>query len=77
MTEADHEALAEALYACAGMVVLSGRPSGLYDQLYGNWRRVDRKALTDSGQMGTETLWLNSAAAAAQRQQVLFGGVGA
>jgi len=66
-TEADHRALAEALGGCRGMVVLSGRPSALYAELYdqAGWRRIERSSLLDSGRTGTEALWLNPAAAAA------------
>lgn len=63
MGEAEHVEMAEALHACQGMVVLSGRPSLLYDGLFGDWRRVDRQALTDAGLLAAESLWLNSAAA--------------
>jgi DNA adenine methylase len=68
MTQADHLALAEALHQAAGMVMLSGRPSGLYDELYGDWQRVDRQAVTDAGHLAAESLWLSPAAAAAQPQ---------
>lgn len=70
LTEADHRELAEALHAARGMVVLSGRPSALYDDLYGDWVQAQRESLTDSGRLGTEALWFNPAAAAAlQRGQ--------
>jgi DNA adenine methylase len=68
MVEADHRTLADALHAAAGMVVLSGRPSDLYDYLYGGWVRVQRQSLTDSGHLGTERLWFNLAAADALRK---------
>jgi DNA adenine methylase len=69
MTADDHRALAEVLYAARGMVVLSGRPSALYEELYGGWRCVQRSSLLDSGRLGTEALWLNPAAAAALPRQ--------
>lgn len=68
MTQAQHVALAQVLHQLAGMVVLSGRPSPLYDELYGGWQRVDRPSLLDSGRLGAESLWLSPAAAAAQPQ---------
>lgn len=74
-TETEHRALAEALHAVRGMVVLSGRPSDLYDRLYAGWTRTDRQALTDSGRTAIECLWHNPAAAAAthtNRQHPLF-----
>lgn len=62
MTDADHEALAEALRGCVGMVVLSGYPCALYDRLFGDWPRVERAALADGARARTECLWLNPAA---------------
>jgi DNA adenine methylase len=72
MTEADHTALAEVLRACQGMVVLSGRPSLLYDDLYRGWLRLDRLSLTDAGEQGAEALWFNPAASANRPQPNLF-----
>jgi DNA adenine methylase len=76
-TEPEHRALAEVLHACRGMAVLSGRPSALYDELYGGWVRVDRQALTDGGVLAAEVLWFNPAAAAAaartRHRQLAFG----
>jgi DNA adenine methylase len=69
MTDADHSDLAEALHQAAGMVVLSGRPSVLYAELYEGWPQVRRESLTDSGKLGAEALWLNPAAAAALPRQ--------
>jgi DNA adenine methylase len=68
MTEDDHRDLAEALHQLAGMVVLSGRPSALYAELYDGWRTVQRESLLDSGRLGAEVLWFNPAAAAALDQ---------
>ena len=65
LTEADHRDLAEVLHQAAGMVVLSGRPSPLYDELFGEWEQTRRESLTDSGRLGVEVLWFNPAAAAA------------
>jgi DNA adenine methylase len=72
LTEADHVALAAVLHGCQGMVVLSGRPSPLYQELYGDWVRLDRLALTDAAAMGAEALWMNPAAAARRPQPSLF-----
>jgi DNA adenine methylase len=70
--EDEHVRLAEVLHACRGMVVLSGRPSALYERLYGDWRRIDRRALNGAGLMAAEVLWLNPAAAAAAPQRSLW-----
>ncbi|MGU1862178.1 hypothetical protein ACSER1_26005, partial [Pseudomonas aeruginosa] len=45
-----------------GMVVLSGYPCPLYDELYSTWHRVDRHAYADGSRERIECLWLNSAA---------------
>jgi DNA adenine methylase len=72
-----HRALAETLHAARGMVVLSGYPSALYDDLYGAWAQVDRAEQIDSGRHVTERLWFNPAAAAAldraRHRQLTFG----
>ena len=65
LSDADHEALAEALHGLAGMVVLSGYPSDLYDRLYGDWRREEKTAHDGVSSPRTECLWINPACAAA------------
>jgi DNA adenine methylase len=62
MTDADHRDLASVLKTLRGGVVLSGYPSPLYDELYGDWNRVERSALADGAQKRTEVLWINAAA---------------
>lgn len=57
-----HARLAEILHGLAGMVVLSGYPSGMYDRLYGGWVRMDRAALADGARPRTECLWFNNVA---------------
>jgi len=79
ITEAEHRTLAETLHARRGMIVLSGRPSDLYADLYDarGWRRVERQSLTDAGRLGTEVLWFSpaAAAAAARARQLTFAEV--
>jgi DNA adenine methylase len=72
MDDADHERLAEMLRGVAGMVVLSGYPSPLYDRLYSGWVRIDRHAHADGARDRIECLWLNPAANAATPQQRLI-----
>jgi DNA adenine methylase len=60
--EASHRQLAGALRNCRASVVLSAYDSPLYDDLYGDWHRLDLPAFT--GQAGTygartEVLWSN------------------
>lgn len=73
MTDADHEALAEALHAAAGMVMLSGYHSPLYDRLFGDWHRVERAAHGDGAVDRVEVLWMNAPACTKLKQPSLFG----
>jgi len=59
MSDADHVALAEVLRNCRGAVVLSGYRSGLYDELFEGWQRVESTAWADGGVARTECLWLS------------------
>lgn len=65
LTAADHEKLLAALRGLAGMVMLSGYPSPLYDGVLSDWRRLETDAHADGARERTEVLWLNPAAAAA------------
>lgn len=69
MTDDDHRELAEVLRNCDGMVIVSGYPSPLYDELYDGWHVSERAALADGGKNGraerTEVLWINDACMAA------------
>ena len=67
----DHRRLADLLHACKGMVLLSGYPSPLYDELYPTWQRVEKQTIKNSHAEATECLWLNPAAASAVRQRPL------
>ena len=72
MTTEQHQHLLAGLQTLKGMVVLSGYPSELYDQMLPGWRRIDRAAHADGALARTEVLWLNPAAAAACPQPTLF-----
>lgn len=65
-----HRDLAEVLHRAQGMIVLSGYPSDLYGELFGDWSRIERPALGDHGARRTEVLWLNRAAV--ERGEPLF-----
>jgi DNA adenine methylase len=58
MTVEQHRMLAEVLHATKGGVILSGYPSALYEELYGDWRRVERKALAEGARERVEVLWM-------------------
>ncbi|MGE0232685.1 MAG: DNA adenine methylase [Flavobacteriaceae bacterium] len=65
LTDGDHSELLVFLRGLAGMVILSGYPSALYDDALADWRRVERDALADGAAKRTEVLWINPACAAA------------
>jgi DNA adenine methylase len=64
MTDEEHQELAQSLYDVDGMVVLSGYPSPLYQELYKDWE-THSVSSTCSGYRGssvrTEVVWLNPA----------------
>ena len=63
MTDDDHRELSAALHSVKGMVVLSGYHCELYNQeLYKDWRSVERTGFADGGAKRIEVLWLNPAA---------------
>ena len=62
MTDEDHRRLAVTLRDLQGMVMLCGYPCALYDELYGDWQRIEREALADGAKVRTECLWFNDAA---------------
>lgn len=63
--EKAHRELGEVLHACRATVVLSGYHSPLYDELYGDWFRVEMPSRTSQGNLQrierTEVLWSNRA----------------
>jgi DNA adenine methylase len=61
LVEADHPRLLESLLALSGMVVLSGYPHPLYDEMLPGWLRFERDAYADGGRHRKEALWLNPA----------------
>lgn len=72
MSDADHERFAEVVRSLSGMVMVSGYACPLYDRLFGDWHRIDRKALADGARDRIETLWLNAAAAGEMPRPALF-----
>jgi DNA adenine methylase len=59
LTEEQHRGLAELLHGVQGKVMLSGYASGLYEELYGDWRREERATHADGAQPRRECLWMN------------------
>jgi len=68
----DHEVLARTLKGLKGMVILSGYSSDLYDDLFSDWKRIDRKAYGDAAKPTVECIWLNQAAANSMPERDLF-----
>jgi DNA adenine methylase len=61
MTDAHHEALAEALHTAHGAVALSGYRCALMERLYRGWHRTDADTRLCNSSKGerTESLWTN------------------
>lgn len=59
LTDDQHVELAKALRGLAGMVVLSGYRCALYDELFGDWRRIDFAARSDGAKERVESLWFS------------------
>jgi DNA adenine methylase len=64
MSEDDHRELATVLNSCKSRVIVSGYPSSLYDELYGDWRVVEfdlpnNAAGGKAKARKKERLWLN------------------
>lgn len=47
------------------MIIVSGYPSELYDNMLPGWQRITREAVADTGAARVEALWLNPACIAA------------
>lgn len=59
MNDSQHVYLLNALLDLSGMVVLSGYPHPLYDEILRDWKRIEREALADGAKPRTEVLWIN------------------
>ena len=59
MTDEQHRELAEVLHGVKGMVALSGYPSPLYEELYGDWPTIQINAFADGARPRIEQLWLS------------------
>jgi DNA adenine methylase len=76
MSDEEHRELADVLHSVKGAVVLSGYHSELYDELYCDWHRVERRTTADCAGERTEVLWLSPTAVARSSQLTLFSGGG-
>lgn len=64
MTVANHRELLEVAAASRAMIVVSGYPASLYDQLLASWVRVETAARAHRNSPRTEVLWINPPAMA-------------
>ena len=60
MTDEQHRELASFLKTLKGMVIVSGYPSALYDEIYAGWDRIERKQMADGALERTEVLWMRN-----------------
>ncbi len=58
MNDDDHIQLCAYLVSCDAMVMLSGYPNDLYDELLPDWNSIEFRAMTRGG-VRTEKLWMN------------------
>lgn len=65
MNDDQHRDLLARARESAAMVIVSGYPSAVYDELLHDWLRVETDAYADGGAPRSEVLWINPAAAAA------------
>ncbi len=68
MTDEEHRRLAAALREVEGMVVVSGYPSALMDELYEGWECVTRATQAEAGKKTVEALWISASCATQARQ---------
>lgn len=60
LTDAQHRHLASVLNELTGMVMVSGYPCGLYEELFAGWKRIQKRALADGARERIEVLWLRN-----------------
>jgi len=72
MTDDDHRRLGEVARSLQGMVIISGYPSELYEDLYGDWLKVTTETRHSFGGRAVESLWISPAAQARGRQMRLM-----
>ena len=73
MNDDDHRALASVMHEIDGMAVISGYRCELYNELYGDWKRVDRESYADGAAKRIESLWLNPVAQKHGQQHLDLG----
>jgi DNA adenine methylase len=74
MTDEQHCKLAELLHHISGMALVSGYQCELYNHLYADWTRVEKKARVNGAGYATESLWLSPAVAKNNLPLFMFPG---
>jgi len=69
LSREDHVVLLGFLLELSGMVMLSGYPDPLYDEMLLDWERIEIEALADGARKRIEVMWLNPACSAALRRR--------
>jgi DNA adenine methylase len=69
LSDNDHRELAELLHDVDGMVVISGYPSSLYDEIYAGWECHSKQHWADRGLPRMECIWLNPQCSTALHRQ--------
>jgi DNA adenine methylase len=59
MTDDQHREMAARARALEGMVMISGYRCELYDELFGDWKRVEKRVRTQRASTAVESLWLS------------------
>lgn len=59
MSDDDHHELSDVLHQVKGKVIVSGYPSGLYNELYADWHRVARQHVANCAKSTIECLWIS------------------
>ncbi len=70
LSDQGHVRLLHELASLAGMVVLSGYPSQVYEERLLGWQRVERGTFADGARPRREVLWINPRAAEMLGQQL-------
>ncbi len=74
MSDDDHRSLAAMLHQVQGMVIISGYPSALYDELFADWKCISCQTRDQALGIQTECLWL-SPSAVSMNSLPLFAGI--
>jgi DNA adenine methylase len=75
MTDDDHRQFANLVKGLKGIAIVSGYPSGLYNELFAGWKCVNRESMDVNGKAQTECLWLSPRAIELNHLPLFAGGV--